>query len=141
MAFYVGWMINAFGANRGIVEEWKCWFAVWFGFICVALPILVAVWGDVFANPTSLLAASVIAFMAINPLLCIADNMRTFLLFCAYSPFMLVYATFFTIFIPHYSFARIHDTSWGNRAQSASAEGALEQKKDDIMKKVIRGLQ
>ena len=111
MTFYICWMLNSFRAARGIVEEWKCWFAIAIGFIFCTLPISVAVWYDVAQISTSLLAVIVITMSVICPLLCLADNMRTFSLFIFYSPFFFVYCTFFSIFIPHYAFARIHDTT------------------------------
>jgi hypothetical protein len=53
-------------------------------------------------------------------------------LYLAYLPWFLVLVVFFLVFVPSYSFARVWDTTWGNRDTGPDSE--INNAKEIIMK-------
>lgn len=62
----------------------------------------------------------------------ISQSATSALLYLLYLPWFLSLAVFFLVYIPSYSFARLWDTTWGNR--DTSRDDSIDVKREKLMK-------
>lgn len=62
----------------------------------------------------------------------ISQSATSALLYLCYLPWFLSLAVFFLVYIPAYSFARLWDTTWGNR--DTSRDDSIDMKREKTMK-------
>jgi hypothetical protein len=113
---YVVWIVLSYNAERGKMPEFLCIVYALAGFL-IALPVYVAIGTNIFLygfDPISTIAFVAVFFLPIA--ISFLTQFKSGLLFLCYLPWYVVFLVFFLIFVPGYSFARLWDTTWGNRA-------------------------
>jgi hypothetical protein len=76
-------------------------------------------------------------FLCLGPLLLAAtQTFESALYYAFYFPWFIAFAGFYLIFLPGYSFARLWDTTWGNRLTGADA--SLSEMKTILMKRYVK---
>lgn len=113
---YVCWTINAYLVPGGKVPEWQCVLIVLCGFLAI-FPVYYALIQsalDQIVTVHWIVMASMLGPVAIA----ISQSATSALLYLCYLPWFLSLAVFFLVYVPAYSFARLWDTTWGNRDTS-----------------------
>lgn len=112
---YATWAIYSFYAPRGKIPEWYCnWLAVLS--TVLVFPIYFAIWYVTIDQGVDIIGGLVIATLVLPIFIAMAQSVTCALLYIAYLPWFLCLILFFLVFIPSYSFARLWDTTWGNRS-------------------------
>jgi hypothetical protein len=128
---YVLWVAQAYVAPRGRVEEAQCVCIALLGFVYM-LPVYVSVWYSVFTDGIDAVDGIVVLSLFLPVLIALAQSSTSASLYLCYLPWFLSLIVFFLVFIPSYSFARLYDTTWGNRA--TGADSAINEKVEQTMK-------
>lgn len=131
MLLYASWSIRSYYAPRGKMPELWCQILAVLGF-CFMFPVYFAVWYEIFTKGVDLVDGLVIASLLLPIIIALAQSATSAALYCAYLPWFLFLILFFLVFIPSYSFARLWDTTWGNRA--TGKDSAISEKIENIMK-------
>jgi hypothetical protein len=139
---YIAWTINAFFVKvflnfffldlnqGGRIPEWQCWIIVLVSFLAV-LPVYFGVVISAVVNFTTV--HWLIICSLIGPvLIAITQSLTSALLYVLYLPYFLALVVFFLVFTPSYSFARLWDTTWGNR--QTGRDESLDVKKEETIK-------
>lgn len=113
-AVYVLWMILSFRAPKGIISEALCRTLAIAGFF-VMLPVYLSVWWTVAQSGLDVVNVLVIGSLGLPVVIALAQSATSARLYLCYLPWFMAYIVFFLVFIPSYSFARLWDTTWGNR--------------------------
>lgn len=135
MAVYVIWVFISFDhfpKNRQEKDNFfniLCPLLVCLGF-AVALPIYLALIIGMVNSISPILV--IVCITMFGPVLIAASqSIKSAVLYCMFLPWFLIMLVYFLVFIPSYSFARFHDTSWGkgnDRADRAVEDAKAEQK-------------
>ncbi len=112
---YSLWTLNAFYAPGGKVPEYVCSALAILGILYV-IPIYFGVWASIFTVGIDVVDGIVIISLALPVVIALAQSATSALLYVLYLPWFLFLILFFLVYIPSYSFARLWDTTWGNRA-------------------------
>ncbi len=125
---YAGWSFVSHFIQGGRIPELVCHGVAILGLIYM-IPIYWSLWSAIIALGVGFVAALVIFGLLAPAAISYAESWKCVKLYIAYLPWFLSLIVFMLIFIPGYSFARLYDTTWGNRATgSDSAIHANEEK-------------
>ena len=112
---YVVWIIMSYFAPRGVMPEIVCVLYSFAG-IFLTIPIYIAVWGNVVLDGfTTLSGIAIFAVFIVPAMISFLHSIKASLFFICYLPWYVTFLGFFLVFLPGYSFARLWDTTWGNR--------------------------
>jgi len=131
LAIYVVWSIYSYRVPRGVVPEYICWLICAVGFMMV-LPVYYTLYNSRHDHSDSAMFILVLFTTFVPVLLAFAQSFTCMVLYLAYLPWFLVLVVFFLVFVPSYSFARVWDTTWGNRDTGPDSE--INNAKEIIMK-------
>jgi hypothetical protein len=114
------WTINAYRADRGKISESVCWSVAGCTFVYM-VPIYSVIWLSEFTGDRGVtpVGGLILATMFLPGLLAGMEDLQSLLLYMLYLPWFLVFSLFFLVYFPSYSFARLYDTTWGNRETGA----------------------
>lgn len=119
MAFfviYVVWTVMSYYAPRGVMPESLCISYAIAGFF-ITLPIYIAIWTNVFLSGfTSISGIAIFGVFILPVMISFLHSIKASVLFICYLPWYVAFLGFFLVFLPGYSFARLWDTTWGNRS-------------------------
>lgn len=125
---YVSWVIHAYYRHP---SEMYAFYMFLFG-LGVTLTVLIALMSAAEFAIIHYLAL----FLALGPLLLAAtQTFESALYYAFYFPWFIAFCGFYLIFLPGYSFARLWDTTWGNRLTGADA--SLSALKTVLLKKYV----
>lgn len=78
----------------------------------------------------------IVLFSILAPvMIALSQSLTSAFLYLLYLPWFLVLNMFFLVFIPAYSFARLWDTTWGNR--ETARDGSINSIREALMKKYV----
>eukprot|EP01040_Poterioochromonas_malhamensis_P017488 gene17488-20119_t len=120
------WTIMSFFADRGKMSETLCRVLSLLGFVYI-FPVYFAIWYSILTVGPDVIGGLVICGILLPIFISVAESFTSAALYMLYLPWFMVLIIFFLVFVPGYSFARLWDTTWGNRAtgkDSAINEGA-----------------
>jgi len=127
---YVMWVFLSYTAEKGRIHEGVCVLVALFGMIAV-LPVYIAVIASAAASMGAI--HIVVALTVIGPIIIgSAQSMTSAVLYLCYLPWFLLLSAFFLVYIPSYAFARLWDTTWGNR--ETARDGAIDSSRENSMK-------
>jgi hypothetical protein len=112
---YAGWTLYSFFAPRGKIPEIVCQTLA-FACMWLSAPIYALIFRTVQLEGANIVACIVISVIVAPILISLADDLKSAFLYLIYLPWLLAFGMFFIVFFPAYSFARLWDTTWGNRA-------------------------
>jgi hypothetical protein len=125
---YISWVIHAYYRHP---SEMYAFYMFLFG-LAVTLTVLLAL----VSAPEFALIHYLAIFLCVGPLLLAAtQTFESALYYAFYFPWFITFAGFYLIFLPGYSFARLWDTTWGNRLTGADA--SLSQMKTILLKRYV----
>ena len=130
-AVYIIWTFRSFYAPRGRMPEVLCRTIAILGFL-VVLPVYLSVWWTIATQGLDVINVLVVGSLGLPIVIALAQSVTSAGLYLFYLPWFMFLIVFFLVYIPSYSFARLWDTTWGNRAtgnDSAITDGMV-----DIMK-------
>jgi hypothetical protein len=128
---YILWTFRSFHAPKGRMPEALCRNLAFFGFFLV-LPVYLSVWWTVAEQGIDVINVLVIGSLALPIVIALAQSVTSAGLYLFYLPWFMFLIVFFLVYIPSYSFARLWDTTWGNRA--TGNDSAITDNMVDIMK-------
>jgi len=128
---YVVWTFRSFYAPRGRMPEVLCRTIAIAGFF-VILPVYMSVWWNVATQGLDVINVLVIGSLGLPVVIAVAQSVTSAMLYLFYLPWFMFLIVFFLVYIPSYSFARLWDTTWGNRA--TGNDSAITDNMVDIMK-------
>jgi hypothetical protein len=117
----------------GKVPEWQCGLVVLSGFLTI-FPVYAALIASAVAQVSTvhwIVMASVLGPVAIAFL----QSATSAMLYVLYLPWFLSLAVFFLVHVPSYSFARLWDTTWGNR--ETSRDENVDTSGEQLMKRYV----
>jgi hypothetical protein len=112
------------------VEEWQCGLIVLVGFLAI-FPVYFSLIASAVVQLGTvhyIVMASVLGPVAIA----LSQSATSALLYTLYLPWFLCLAVFFLVYVPSYSFARLWDTTWGNR--DTSRDDSIDLRREKTMK-------
>jgi hypothetical protein len=112
---YALWTMMSFFAEKGRMSETFCRLVALGGFVYIS-PVYFAIWYSILSDGPGLVGSLMICSILFPILLALADSLTSAGLYLLYLPWFLGLMIFFLVFIPGYAFARLWDTTWGNRA-------------------------
>jgi hypothetical protein len=112
---YASWTLYSFFAPRGKIPEIVCQIIA-FACMWLSAPIYALIFRTIQLEGANIVACIVISVIIAPILISFADNLKSAFLYLIYLPWLLAFGMFFIVFFPAYSFARLWDTTWGNRA-------------------------
>ena len=125
---YVSWVIHAYYRHP---SEMYAFYMFLFGLTVTTIVVLALLSAPEFA-----IIHYLAIFLCLGPLLLAAtQTMESAFYYAVYFPYFLAFAGFYLIFLPGYSFARLWDTTWGNRLTGADA--SLSAMKTILMKRYV----
>lgn len=128
MAFYVIyviWIVMSYFTPRGVMPELLCIAYAIAGFI-LTMPIYIAIWTAILQNGfTSVTGIAIFGIFILPVIISFLHSIKASILFVCYLPWYLAFLGFFLVFLPGYSFARLWDTTWGNRSTGIDHELSL----------------
>ena len=129
LVVYVSWVVHAYYRHP---TEMYAFYMFLFG-IAVTTTIVVAL----LSAPEIAYIHYLAAFLCLGPLLLAAtQTFESALYYAFYFPWFLAFSGFYLIFLPGYSFARLWDTTWGNRLTGADA--SLSAMKTVLLKRYVK---
>lgn len=128
---YATWSIQSYYAPRGRMPEWQCRSIAIMGFLFI-FPVYFAVWASIFTDGVDVIDGLVICSLLLPVFIALAQSATSAFLYVLYLPWFLFLIIFFLVFVPSYSFARLWDTTWGNR--STGKDSAINEKVEQTMK-------
>lgn len=115
MMLYVYWVFKSFYVKSGRMPEVLCSLYVVFGFLFV-FPVYFSIFAYVSQRGFDALSTIALTFTIILPvLISFAYNYQSGFILIMSLPWFIFCLVFFVVFMPAYSFARLWDTTWGNR--------------------------
>jgi hypothetical protein len=131
LSIYAAWSLGSFYADRGKIPEYLCQsLAI---YCCLnMLPMYISIWRSMIFEGFNLVWLLVLINLFIPVFISIGEDIRSSLLYLLYLPWLLTLIMFFIVFFPAYSFARLWDTTWGNRA--TGKDSALNDSMENFMK-------
>jgi hypothetical protein len=123
---YAIWTMMSYFADRGKMSETLCRIISIGGFVYM-FPVYFAIWYSIITQGPDVVGGLVICGILLPIGIAVAESFESAYLYLLYLPWFMVLIIFFLVFVPGYSFARLWDTTWGNRAtgkDSAINEGA-----------------
>eukprot|EP01034_Spumella_vulgaris_P022158 gene22158-28265_t len=130
LSIYALWTLYSYFQAK--MPELLCRTLAIVGFFFV-FPIYFAVWTTIFTKGIDLVDGLVVASLGLPVVIALAQSATSAMLYVLYLPWFLFLILFFLVYIPSYSFARLWDTTWGNRA--GGADSAISDKITLFMKK------
>jgi hypothetical protein len=125
--------VYSFYLKDGSVNEYLCVALCCTGFLFV-LPVYISLWkGFVVFAGLNFILFLVLGTLFLPILIAFAQSVKSAVLYLHYLPWFLFCIVFLLVYLPSYSFARLWDTSWGNRAGGVDA--AIEDKDEIVMKR------
>jgi hypothetical protein len=118
---YVLWTLQGYFAPQGRVSELQCIFVATLGLVYM-LPVYVSMWYNICTNGINIIGIVILLSLFLPIFIALAQSTKSALLYMLYLPYFLLFVAFFLVFIPAYSFSRLYDTTWGNRATGADSE-------------------
>jgi hypothetical protein len=115
LAIYAVWTLMSYYADRGRMSEILCMVISLLGFAYM-FPVYFAVWYSIIDVGPDVVGGLVISGLLLPVFIAIAESFACAALYLLYLPWFMVLIIFFLVFVPAYSFARLWDTTWGNRA-------------------------
>jgi hypothetical protein len=112
---YASWAFYSFRVPKGKVPEALCQLLVVYCSACV-LPIYLSLIRTIILRKLNMIGILVIVNLGFPAVIALGEEMLSAALYILYLPWLLLFIMFFLVFIPTYSFARLWDTTWGNRA-------------------------
>jgi len=131
LTIYTIWTFLSFYAKGGKMSEWLCILLSLLGFVYM-FPVYFAVWYSIIINGLDLVGGLVICSLLVPVFIAIAESLTCALLYLLYLPWFMILIIFFLVFIPSYSFARLWDTTWGNR--TTGKDSAIDDSVEQTMK-------
>jgi hypothetical protein len=131
LSIYAAWSLGSFYADRGKIPEYLCQtLAI---YCCLSmLPMYISIWRSIVLEGFNLIGVLVLINLFIPVVISVGEDIRSSLLYLLYLPWLLTLIMFFIVFFPAYSFARLWDTTWGNRA--TGKDSALNDSMENFMK-------
>jgi hypothetical protein len=126
------WTYWSFTAVKGQISEWVCQLFCFYSFVFMA-PVYFTIWYSIIFDGIGIVGALVLTNLLLPFIISLAESFRSAMLYFAFLPWFLVCGLFFLVFVPSYSFARLWDTTWGNRA--TGKDSAINDKTEDYMKR------
>jgi hypothetical protein len=130
-AVYIIWSFRSFYAPRGRMPEVVCRSIAILGFF-VVLPVYMSVWWTIATQGLDVINVLVVGSLGLPVVIALAQSVTSAGLYLFYLPWFMFLIVFFLVYIPSYSFARLWDTTWGNRA--TGNDSAITDRMVDIMK-------
>jgi uncharacterized membrane protein YgcG len=115
LTIYSIWSFRSFYAFKGRMPEIVCQSLAIVGFVFM-FPVYYAVWSEIFTKGVNVVDGLVICSLLLPIVIALAQSATSAALYIGYLPWFLFLILFFLVFTPSYSFARLWDTTWGNRA-------------------------
>jgi hypothetical protein len=112
---YIIWTFRSFYAPRGRMPEVLCRTIAIAGFF-VILPVYMSVWWTIATQGLDVINVLVVGSLGLPVVIALAQSVTSAGLYLFYLPWFMFLIVFFLVYIPSYSFARLWDTTWGNRA-------------------------
>jgi cellulose synthase/poly-beta-1,6-N-acetylglucosamine synthase-like glycosyltransferase len=132
LAILAGWVYLSFNAPKGKIPEWLCQTLIVYGFL-YTIPIYLSVWYYIiFKDFGGLVGAIVMSSIALPFIITAAESIVSAVLYLTFLPWFIFASMFFLVFIPHYSLARLWDTTWGNRP--TGSDSAISNNMESFMK-------
>jgi hypothetical protein len=129
LAVYVSWVVHSYYRHP---SEMYAFYMFLFG-LAVTMTVILAL----LAAPEFAIIHYLALFLCLGPLLLAAtQTFESALYYAFYFPWFIAFAGFYLIFLPGYSFARLWDTTWGNRLTGADA--SLSEMKTVLMKRYVK---
>eukprot|EP00599_Poterioochromonas_sp_BG-1_P000945 CAMPEP_0173148964 /NCGR_PEP_ID=MMETSP1105-20130129/10041_1 /TAXON_ID=2985 /ORGANISM="Ochromonas sp., Strain BG-1" /LENGTH=890 /DNA_ID=CAMNT_0014063735 /DNA_START=258 /DNA_END=2930 /DNA_ORIENTATION=- len=132
LAILAGWIYLSITAPRGKMPEWLCQILCIYSFIFM-LPVYLSIWYTIIFDGPGIVGSLVIVNLGLPCIISLAESFTCAILYFAFLPWFVVTCLFFLVFLPQYSFARLWDTTWGNRA--TGKDSAINDKVEDFMKR------
>lgn len=126
------WIIISYNAPRGKIPEWLCQLLIIYGFI-YTIPVHFVIWYSIFVFGPGIVGSVVIVNVALPFVIALAESRESAFQYIAFMPNFIVTGVFFLVYLPQYSFARLWDTTWGNRA--TPKDSAINDSIEDFMKR------
>eukprot|EP01035_Chromulina_nebulosa_P017550 gene17550-23113_t len=98
----------------GVVPEWLCQFLAILGFLYI-FPVYYSVWQSIIDDGVTIIGGLVIASLLLPIVLGLTQSVTSSVYYMLFLPWFLSFIVFYLVFITSYSFARLWDTTWGNR--------------------------
>ncbi len=114
MGIYVLWTAFSFCVPRGKVPELLSVFMFFLGF-CSTCCISYALISEGIRTGLSAVHIILICVMLGPVVVALSQSGTSAMLYLLYLPWFLAFSVFFLVYLPSYSFARLWDTTWGNR--------------------------
>lgn len=128
---YIVWTFRSFCAPRGRMPEVVCRTIAILGFFII-LPVYMSVWWTIATQGLDVINVLVVGSLGLPIVIALAQSVTSAGLYLFYLPWFMFLIVFFLVYIPSYSFARLWDTTWGNRA--TGNDSAITDRMVDIMK-------
>ena len=128
---YAGWTFWSHFVQGGRIPETVCHFLACVGVVFM-VPVYWSLWGYVAQHGIGFISAIVIFGLVAPAMISSLESWACVYLYLAYLPWFLSLIVFMLIFIPCYSFARLFDTTWGNRA--TGTDSAIKASEEIAMK-------
>ena len=127
-----GWTIFSFYVRNGRMPEPLCQLLAVLCCICM-VPVYISLCLTAMDQGFTIINILVLVNLLIPFAISFFDSMKSAWLSLCYLPWLLALNMFFIVFVPSYSFARLYDTSWGNR--STGKDSLLNDQMERYLKK------
>ena len=126
------WITRSYFAPRGKMSEWVCMaLAIYGGFVMI--PVYYSISYTIVTAEFSIITFLVVASLFLPVVVAFGQSVTSAFLYMFYLPYFMYLLVFFLVFIPGYSFARMYDTTWGNR--DTGADSVITSQIEDTMKR------
>lgn len=126
------WITRSYFAPRGKMSEWVCMaLAIYGGFVMI--PVYYSISYTIVTADFSIITFLVVASLFLPVVVAFGQSVTSAFLYMFYLPYFMYLLVFFLVFIPGYSFARMYDTTWGNR--DTGADSVITSQIEDTMKR------
>jgi cellulose synthase/poly-beta-1,6-N-acetylglucosamine synthase-like glycosyltransferase len=128
---YAVWTMMSYYAKGGRMAETLCRVVSIAGFFYM-FPVYFAIWYSIITEGPDVVGGLVICGILLPIVIAVAESFESAYLYLLYLPWFMVLIIFFLVFVPGYSFARLWDTTWGNRA--TGKDSAINENAEKTMK-------
>ena len=129
---YVSWVIASYFIPGGRMPEYICQILAVVGFFYM-IPVYWSLYSAIFMLGFGFVAILVFISLFSPAIISLAESAKCLQLYICYFPWFMTLIVFFLIFMPSYSFSRLFDTTWGNRA--TGSDSAVKNHEEETMKR------
>jgi hypothetical protein len=129
---YATWVLVSYFLPSGRMPEWICQLLALLGFLFM-IPVYWSLYSAIFTIGVGFITLLIFLSLFAPALISLAESIKCVQLYLCYFPWFMSLIVFFLIFIPSYSFSRLYDTTWGNRA--TGSDSAVQQHEVQTMKR------